>query len=142
MPIFCCICVTNWGKAGLGTGERPASETGSTDDGLLDSSKNKPNPVMVYNDFMINKTTVSYYNINRSRPVTIQCPITVQPCSDLGSDYCSFLPYGYSATICGTSFNVKYIYIMFNYTCHLGGTPQTGTYLIYESTLKSPMINT
>ena len=31
---------------------------------------------MVYNDLMINKTTVSYYNINRSRPVTIQCPIT------------------------------------------------------------------
>ena len=68
--------VTNWGKAGLGTGERPASETGSTDDGLLDSSKNKHNPVMVYNDLMINKTTVSNYNINRSRPVTIQCPIT------------------------------------------------------------------
>ena len=27
--------VTNWGKTGLGLGERPASETGSTDDGLL-----------------------------------------------------------------------------------------------------------
>ena len=27
--------VTNWGKSGLGLGERPASETGSTDDGLL-----------------------------------------------------------------------------------------------------------
>ena len=43
--------VTNWGNAGLGTGERPASETGSTDDGLLVSSKNKHNPVMIYNDF-------------------------------------------------------------------------------------------
>ena len=27
--------VTNWGKTGLGLGERPDSETGSTDDGLL-----------------------------------------------------------------------------------------------------------
>ena len=30
---------------------RPASETGSTNDGLLVSSKNKHNPVMIYNDF-------------------------------------------------------------------------------------------
>ena len=60
--------VTNWGKAGLGTGERPASETGSTDDGLLDSSKNKHNPVMVYNDLMIRYIhRFSNYNI---RPVT------------------------------------------------------------------------
>ena len=58
--------VTNWEKAGLGTGERPASETGSTDDGLLGSSKNKHNPVMVYNDLMINNTSVSNYYTNRS----------------------------------------------------------------------------
>ena len=56
--------------------ERPASETGSTDDGLLGSSKNKHNPVMVYNDLMINNTSVSNYYTNRSQPVTIQCPIT------------------------------------------------------------------
>ena len=31
---------------------------------------------MVYNDLMINNTSVSDYNINRSLPVTIQCPIT------------------------------------------------------------------
>ena len=43
--------VTNCGNAGLGTGERPASETGSTNDGLLVSSKNKHNLVMIYNDF-------------------------------------------------------------------------------------------
>ena len=43
--------VTNWGKTGLGIGERPASETGSTDEGLLGSSNNRHNPVMVYNDF-------------------------------------------------------------------------------------------
>ena len=78
---------------------------------------------MVYNDLMINNTSVSDYNINRSQPVTIQCPITwvgapadrdalPQPCSDLGSDYCSSLPYGFSATICGTSVNVNYIYCL------------------------------
>ena len=124
-----CMCmqyVTNWGKAGLGTGERPASETGSTDDGLLDSSKSKHNPVMVCNDLMINNTSVSKYNINRSQLVTIQCPITwgtgrptpadrdalPQPYSDLGSDYCPFLPNGFSATICSTSVNVNYIYCL------------------------------
>ena len=57
-------------------GERPASETGSTDDGILGSSKNKHNPVMVYNDLMIRNNTVRDYNKNRSQPVTIQCPIT------------------------------------------------------------------
>ena len=54
----------NWGKAG------------STDDGLLCSSKNKHNPVMVYNDLMIRNNTVRDYNKKRSQPVTIQCPIT------------------------------------------------------------------
>ena len=58
------------------TGERPASETGSTDDDLLGFSKNRHNPVMVYNDLMIRNTTVHDYNKNRSQPVTIQCPIT------------------------------------------------------------------
>ena len=57
-------------------GERPASETGSTDDGLLGSSKNKHYPVMVYNDLMIRNNTVRDYNKNRSQPVTTQCPIT------------------------------------------------------------------
>ena len=106
------ICVTNWEKAGLGNGERPASETGSTDDGLLDSSKNKHNPVMVYNDLMINNTSVSNYNINRSQPTPADRDALPQPCSDLGSDYCSFLPYGFSATICGTLINVNYIYCL------------------------------
>ena len=32
------VFVTNWGKTGLGLGERLASETGSTDDGLLGCS--------------------------------------------------------------------------------------------------------
>ena len=31
---------------------------------------------MVYNDLMINNTSVSNYDISRSQPVTIQCPIT------------------------------------------------------------------
>ena len=64
-----CICIyicNELGKGRPGTGERPASETGSTDDGLLGSSKNKHNPVMVYNDLMINNTSVSNCYINRS----------------------------------------------------------------------------
>ena len=104
----------------------PASETGSTDDGLLDSSKNKHNPVMVYNDLMIRNNTVCDYNKNRSQPVTIQCPITwvgapvgrrrqtrmICPNRALISDYCSFLPNGFSATICGTSISIRYIYCL------------------------------
>ena len=60
---------------------------------------NRHTPVMVYNDLMIINNTVSYYNTNRSRPVTVQCintgvgaPVDY---SDLGSDYSSFLPYGF-----------------------------------------------
>ena len=34
---------------------------------------NRHNPVMVYNDLMIRYNTVSYYNTNRSQPVTVQC---------------------------------------------------------------------
>ena len=44
------------GKGRPGYWERPASETGSTDDGLLVTSKNKHNPVIVYNDLMINNS--------------------------------------------------------------------------------------
>ena len=54
----------------LGKG-RPRLETGSTDDGLSGYSKNRHNPVMVYNDLMIINTTVHNYNKNRSQPVTI-----------------------------------------------------------------------
>ena len=77
---------------------------------------------------IINNSSVIDYDINRSQPVTLQCPITwgwgtgrpmpadrdalPQPCSDLGSDYCSFLPYSFSATICGTPVNVNYIYCL------------------------------
>ena len=35
-----------------------------------------------------------------------------QPGSDLGSDYCSSLPYSLSATICGTPVNINYIYCL------------------------------
>ena len=58
---------------------------------------------MVYDNLMIRNNTVSSYNTNRSRPVTVQCiypgvsgtgrPASVdrddlpQPCSELGSDY-------------------------------------------------------
>ena len=66
------------GHSSQGTSEpiTPASETGSTDDGLLGFSTNRHNPVMVYNDLRIRNTTVHDYNKNRSQPVTIQCPIT------------------------------------------------------------------
>ena len=65
---------------------------------------------MVYDDLMIRNNTVSYYNTNRSRPVTVHCINTgvgapvdglvdrddlPQPYSDLGSDYSSFPPYGF-----------------------------------------------
>ena len=76
VPIGVGYICNELGKGRPGYWERPASETGSTDDGLLVSSKNKHNPVMVYNDLMINNTSVSNYYINRSQPVTIQCPIT------------------------------------------------------------------
>ena len=34
---------------------------------------NRHTPVMVYDDLMIRNNTVSYYNTNRSRPVTVRC---------------------------------------------------------------------
>ena len=63
-------CVTNWGKAGLGW--RPARPTTA----YQDFSKNRHNPVMVYNDLMIRNITVHNYNKDRSQPVTIQCLYT------------------------------------------------------------------
>ena len=51
---------------------------------------NRHTPVMVYDDLMIRNNTVSYYNTNRSRPVTVLC---IHP--DFGSDYSSFPPYGF-----------------------------------------------
>ena len=132
----------HWGKAGLG--DRLDRRR------LLDSSKNKHNPVMVYNDLMINNTSVSNYNINRSQPVTIQCPITwvgapVDRRRQTGM-LCPnralisvriIVPFFRMASrpLSAAHQLMLTIYILFNYTCHLGGTPQAGTYLIYESTL-------
>ena len=59
----------------LGKG-RPRLETGATDDGLSGFSKNRHNPVMVYNYLMIRNITVHNYNKDRSQPVTIQCLYT------------------------------------------------------------------
>ena len=59
--------VTNWGKAGLGW--RPARPTTA----YQGFSKNRHNPVMVYNDLMIRYIMVHNYNKDRSQPVTIQC---------------------------------------------------------------------
>ena len=94
-----------------------------TDDGLSGFSKNRHNPVMIYNDLRIRNITVHNYNKDRSQPVTIQCLYTwvgapvnrddlPQPCSDLGSDYSSFLRYGFSPTICYTSVNISYRYCL------------------------------
>ena len=101
-----CRCICNE----LGKG-RPRLETGTTDDGLLWFLNNRHNPVMVYNDLMIRYISVHNYSKDRSQPVTIQCihtwvgapvdrrrqtgMICPQPYSDLGSDYGSFLPYGF-----------------------------------------------
>ena len=46
------------------------------------------------------------------RPTPADRDALPQPCSDLGLDYCSFLLNGFSATICGTSVNVNYIYCL------------------------------
>ena len=70
------VCVTNWGKTGLGLGERPALETGSTDDGLLGYSITDTIRWWYIMILMINNSSVIDYDINRSQPVTIQCPIT------------------------------------------------------------------
>ena len=55
-----------WGKAGLG--DRLNRRR------LIWAHNNRHNPVMVYNDF--NNSSVIDYDINRSQPVTLQCPIT------------------------------------------------------------------
>ena len=67
MEKYASACVTNWGKAGLGW--RPARSTTA----YQGFSKNRHNPVMVYNDLMIRNITVHNYNKDRSQPVTIQC---------------------------------------------------------------------
>ena len=110
------------GEAGLGW--RPARPTTA----YQGFSKNRHNPVMVYNDLMIRYISVHNYNKDRSQPVTIQCIYTwvgapvdrrrltgmvcPQPCSDLGSDYSSFLLYGFSPAIYFTSVNISYRYCL------------------------------
>ena len=59
------LYVTNWGKAGLSW--RPARPTTA----YQGFSKNRHNPVMVYNDLMIRNISVHNYNKDRLQPVTI-----------------------------------------------------------------------
>ena len=73
---ICYAFVTNWGKTGLGLGERPASETGSTDDGLFGHTITDTIRWWYIMILMINNSSVIDYDINRSQPVTLQCPIT------------------------------------------------------------------
>ena len=97
---------------------------------------------------MIRNITVHNYNKDRSQPVTIQCLLCLglgHRSTDAGRPgwsaptvlwsrfriYSSFLPYGFSPTICCTSVNISYRYCLITLG-HLGGTPQTRTYLIYE----------
>ena len=57
--------------------------------------------------------TVSYHlGWGAGRPMSADRDALPQPGSDLGSDYCSSLPYSFSATICGTPVNVNYIYCL------------------------------
>ena len=83
---------------------------------------------MVYNDFndqqfignwlwhkpvTTGDFTVSYHlGWGAGRPMSADLDALPQPSSDLGSDYCSSLPYSFSATICGTPVNVNYIYCL------------------------------
>ena len=58
-------CVTNYGEVNAGwIPARPASVD------QVHTKNNRHTPVMVYDDLIINKHSVVYYNINRSRPVT------------------------------------------------------------------------
>ena len=89
------------GEAGVGW--RPARPTTA----YQGFPNNRHNLVMVYNDLMIRYISVHNYNKDRSQPVTIQCintwvgaPVdrrlfTGIICSGLGSDYSSFLLYGF-----------------------------------------------
>ena len=81
---------------------------------------------MVYSDFNVQQFignwlwhkpvttgdfTVSYHlGWGTGRQMSADRDALPQPGSDLGSDYCSSLPYSFSATICGTPVNVNYIY--------------------------------
>ena len=90
----------------------------------------------------------SYYNTNRSRPVTVQCintgvgaPVNrdrltgmICPNRTLNSVriIVPFLRMASSPVTISHQLILD-IYILFNYTCHLGGTLQTRTYLIIRT---------
>ena len=62
------MCNELGGEAGAGwIPTRPASAY------QVFPKNNRHTPVMVYDDLMIRNNTVSYYNTNRSRPVTVRC---------------------------------------------------------------------
>ena len=90
---------------------------------------------------MVNITSVNDHDKNRSRPVTIQCPITwVGARVDRHRQTGMLCP---NRTLISVRIIVPFflmysrpqsaahqlmliIYILFNYTCHLGGTPKLG----------------
>ena len=110
---------------------------------------NRHTPVMVYDDLMIRNNTVTYYNTNRSRPVTVRCiysrvgagvgaPVDRRRLTGLICPNHTLIsvriivPFLRMASSPVTISHqlILDIYILFNYTCHLGGTFQTRTYLI------------
>ena len=72
LVVPCCQLMTLCLCNELGKG-RPRLETGATDDGLSGFSRNRHNPVMVYNDLMIRNITVGlnifYFVTNRASPI-------------------------------------------------------------------------
>ena len=137
-------CVTNQGEAGVGwIPTRPTTAY------QVCPKNNRHTPVMVYNDLMIRNNSVYYYNTNWSRPVTygvltlglghrstgMICPNRTL---DLGSDYSSFLPYGFQPVIYITSVNIRYCLItLVTQVVHSNQDLSD-----IRTTLKSPMIHT
>ena len=69
-------CVTNYRGGGGGKAGAGWIPTRPTSADQVFPKNNRHTPVMVYDDLMIRNNTVSYYNTNRSRPVTVLCLLT------------------------------------------------------------------
>ena len=129
-------------------GERPAPAGSRRDRHQVFPKNNRHTPVMVYDDLMIRNNTVSYYNTNRSRPVTVLCIHTgigtevdrrrstgmICPNRTLNSVriIVSFFRMASSPVTISHQLILD-IYILYNYTCHLGDTLQIRTYLIIRT---------
>ena len=96
---------------------------------------------MVYDDLIIRNNTVTDYNINRSQPVTVRCLYSkvgalvdrlrltglICPNRTLISVRIIFPFFRMASSPVTISHQlILDIYIMFNYTSHIGGTLQLG----------------